>query len=51
MLIGRGPEAKITLAVYASVWPILFNTIYALDEIDPLLLETARSFGTGRPGC
>lgn len=46
--IGGGPETKITLAVYASVWPILFNTIYAIDEIDPLLLDTARSFGVGR---
>ncbi|WP_033295335.1 ABC transporter permease [Amycolatopsis jejuensis] len=48
IVIGGGPEAKITLAVYAAVWPILFNTIYALAEIDPLLLETARSYGTPR---
>ena len=48
VLIGGGPETKIILAVYASVWPILFNTIYALDELDPLLIDTARSFGTSR---
>jgi NitT/TauT family transport system permease protein len=48
ILMGSGPEAKISLAVYAAVWPILFNTIYALDEIDPLQLDTARSFGFGR---
>lgn len=48
LLVGGGPEAKITLAVYAAIWPILYNTIYALDEIDPLLLETARSCGTSR---
>jgi NitT/TauT family transport system permease protein len=48
MTIGSGPEAKITLAFYASIWPILFNIIYALDEIDPLLLDTSRSFGNGR---
>ncbi|RZQ65338.1 ABC transporter permease [Amycolatopsis suaedae] len=48
LVIGGGPEAKITLAVYAAVWPILYNTIYALDEIDPLLLETARAYGTSR---
>jgi NitT/TauT family transport system permease protein len=48
VLMGSGPDAKITLAVYAAVWPILFNTIYALDEIDPLQLDTARSFGFGR---
>ncbi|GAB3461521.1 ABC transporter permease [Actinophytocola sediminis] len=48
IVLGSGPDAKITLAVYASVWPILFNIIYALDEIDPLLLDTARSFGHKR---
>ncbi|MEU5696128.1 ABC transporter permease subunit [Actinosynnema sp. NPDC020468] len=48
LLLGVGPETKITLAVYAAIWPILFNTIYALDELDPLLVETARVFGTGR---
>ncbi|MFC6094056.1 ABC transporter permease subunit [Saccharothrix sp. BKS2] len=48
VVIGIGPEMKISLAVYAATWPILFNTIYALDELDPLLVETARAFGTGR---
>ena len=48
LLIGSGPDAKITLAVYASLWPIMFNTIYALGEIDPVLTETARACGTGR---
>ncbi len=48
ILIGSGPDAKISLAVYAAIWPILFNTIYALDEIDPLQLDTARSFGLGK---
>lgn len=48
VVIGGGPSSKIILAVYAAVWPILFNTIYALDEIDPLLVDTARSFGFSR---
>ncbi|HEX2131291.1 MAG TPA: ABC transporter permease [Actinophytocola sp.] len=48
LTLGSGPDAKITLAFYASVWPILFNIIYALDDIDPLLLDTARSFGHSR---
>jgi NitT/TauT family transport system permease protein len=47
--LGSGSDTKIALAVYASVWPILFNTIYALTEIDPLLVDTARSFGFGKP--
>jgi NitT/TauT family transport system permease protein len=48
LLVGGGPEEKITLAVYAAAWPILYIRIYALGEIDPLLLETARSRGAGR---
>ncbi len=50
VILGFGPETKITLAVYAALWPILFNTIYALDELDSLQVETARVFGTGRAG-
>lgn len=50
VVIGGGPEAKITLAVYAAVWPILYNTIYAFDEIDPLLIDTARSCGVHKSG-
>jgi NitT/TauT family transport system permease protein len=46
--IGGGPQTKITLAAFAAIWPILFNTIYALDELDPLQVDTARSFGAGR---
>ena len=48
MTVGSGPEAKISLAFYASVWPILFNAVYALGEIDPLLVDTARACGAGR---
>ncbi|SDD27345.1 ABC transporter permease [Actinokineospora iranica] len=48
LTFGTGPDTKVTLAVYGALWPILFNTMYALDEIDPLHVETARAFGTGR---
>jgi NitT/TauT family transport system permease protein len=48
LLVGGGPEAKITLATYAAVWPILFNAIYAVGEIEPLLIDAARSCGAGR---
>lgn len=48
LLLGSGPETKIALATYAALWPILFNTMYALDEMDPLYTDIARSFGFGR---
>jgi NitT/TauT family transport system permease protein len=47
-LIGIDAQTKIALATFVSVWPIMFNTIYALRGIDPGLLETARSFRVPR---
>jgi len=48
LLRGRGLDMKVILIVYASVWPILFNTIYGMREVDPIAKETARAFGLGR---
>jgi len=42
--IGGGPATKIALAVFAGLWPILFNTIYAFGEIEPLQVDTARVY-------
>ncbi|RCW43585.1 NitT/TauT family transport system permease protein [Halopolyspora algeriensis] len=49
VIAGGGPGTKIFLAVYAAVWPLLFNTIYALGEIDDQLLDSARAFNISRP--
>jgi NitT/TauT family transport system permease protein len=49
VLLDGDPQTKIALAVYASIWPILFNIIYAIGDIDPLYVDTARSFGMTRP--
>ena len=46
LVLGSGAQTKITLAVFASVWPVLFNTSYAVSEIDRQLLETARAYRT-----
>jgi len=48
MVLGTGTEMRVFVMVFASIWPILFNTIYGLSEVDPLAKETARSFGAGR---
>ncbi len=45
---GDGVQIKIILATFASIWPILFNVIYGLREVDPLFVDTARAFKTGR---
>jgi NitT/TauT family transport system permease protein len=39
---------KVTLVGYAMVWPILFNTIYGIHDLDPISIQTARCFGLKR---
>jgi len=48
LLLGSGTEMKVALIVYASTWPILFNTMYGLAEVDPAGKDTLRVFGFGR---
>jgi len=48
LLIGRGLEMRVALIAFASLWPILFNTIYGIRDVDPLAKETARAFGFSR---
>ena len=48
LLLGSGTETEVALITYASVWPILFNTVYGLGETDPLAKDTLRAFGFGR---
>ena len=47
LLLGAGLRMNATLMVYAALWPVLFNTIYGLDDVDPVAKETLRAFGFG----
>jgi ABC-type nitrate/sulfonate/bicarbonate transport system permease component len=48
LVYGTGLESKVFLAVYASFWPILVQAIYGVQDVDPVAMDTARSFGFGR---
>lgn len=48
LLLGRGLDMRVALVAYASAWPILFNTIYGIREVDPIAIDTGRAFGLGR---
>ncbi|MEV6631934.1 ABC transporter permease subunit [Actinoplanes sp. NPDC051470] len=48
LILGAGLTTEVTLIVYAAVWPVLFNTIYGLSEVDPVPRDTLRVFGFGR---
>ena len=49
LLLGIGELSKVTLVVYACVWPVLLNTIAGVNTVDPLLVKAARSLGLSSP--
>jgi NitT/TauT family transport system permease protein len=48
LILGPGLRMNVTLIVYAAIWPVLFNTIYGVGDVDPVAKETLRAFGFGR---
>jgi NitT/TauT family transport system permease protein len=48
LILGSGLRTEATLIVYAATWPVLFNTVYGLHDVDPVAKETLRAFGFGR---
>ncbi|MGW0811425.1 ABC transporter permease [Nonomuraea sp. NPDC002799] len=47
LLIPVDEWMKVSVIVYASLWPILINTLYGMQDVDPLAKESLRSFGFG----
>jgi NitT/TauT family transport system permease protein len=45
LLWGQGLPMKVILVAYATTWPILFNTVYGVHDVDPVAVQTARCFG------
>jgi NitT/TauT family transport system permease protein len=45
LLLGPGLRMSVTLIVYGAIWPVLYNTIAGLDDVDPVARETHRAFG------
>jgi ABC-type nitrate/sulfonate/bicarbonate transport system permease component len=48
LVYGTGLESKVFLVTYASFWPLFIQTMYGVQDVDPVALDTARSFGFGR---
>jgi ABC-type nitrate/sulfonate/bicarbonate transport system permease component len=48
LLLGIGDLMIVAVTVYASVWPILVNTIDGVRRIERTLLDTGRTFGLDR---
>jgi len=45
LILGIGETSKIALVIYSCSWPILLNTISGVNNVDPLLIRSARSMG------
>jgi len=43
LFFGIGEVSKVVIIFWASVWPVLLNTITGVKGIDPLLIKSARS--------
>lgn len=48
LILGTGLRTETTLIAYAATWPVLFNTIYGLQDVDPVAKDTLRAFGFSR---
>jgi ABC-type nitrate/sulfonate/bicarbonate transport system permease component len=47
LLYGTELRSVLLLVVYASFWQVLIQTLYGVQDIDPVADETARSYGLG----
>lgn len=50
LIAGDNGRAELAVIAFASVWPVLINTVYGFREVDPEAKETLRGFGFGPLG-
>ncbi|HWK19569.1 MAG TPA: ABC transporter permease [Microbacteriaceae bacterium] len=50
LILGQQIEMKVALVAFATTWPLLYNTIYGVHDVDPVAKDSARAFGYGRFG-
>lgn len=48
LLIGYKEQMKLTVVTLAAIWAVLLNTRSGVHRLDPILIDTARSFRLGR---
>jgi ABC-type nitrate/sulfonate/bicarbonate transport system permease component len=45
---GSGMVTKVLLAAFAAFWHVFIQTLYGVQDVDPVASDTARSFGFSR---
>jgi ABC-type nitrate/sulfonate/bicarbonate transport system permease component len=48
LTLGTTLKSEVFLAAFGAFWPLLVQTMYGVRDVDPVALDTARSFGVGR---
>ena len=48
LMLGIGDSMIVAVTVYASIWPILVNTMDGVRHIESVLIQTGRTFGLQR---
>jgi ABC-type nitrate/sulfonate/bicarbonate transport system permease component len=48
LIYGTGLQSKVFLATFACFWQMLVQTLYGVQDVDPVATDTARSFGFSR---
>ena len=48
LIYGTGLKSKVFLATFACFWQMLVQTLYGVQDVDPVATDTARSFGFSR---
>jgi ABC-type nitrate/sulfonate/bicarbonate transport system permease component len=48
LTLGTTLKSEVFLASFGAFWPLLVQTIYGVRDVDPVAVDTARSFGVGR---
>jgi ABC-type nitrate/sulfonate/bicarbonate transport system permease component len=47
LTLGTNLKSEIFLAAFGAFWPLLVQTMYGVRDVDPVAMDTARSFGVG----
>ncbi|PRX95767.1 ABC transporter permease [Allonocardiopsis opalescens] len=45
LVYGTGLDMKVFLIVFVTFWPVLMQTIYGVQDVDPVAKDTARCYG------
>jgi ABC-type nitrate/sulfonate/bicarbonate transport system permease component len=48
LTLGTTLRSEVFLATFGAFWPLLVQTMYGVRDVDPIAIDTARSFRLGR---